>query len=118
MAQTARQKLVELLKADPTIVAELRELIGDQSQDSDDEAMVEAVFEGTSTEQPTKSQTGKSVKFEIEAPLDGVEDADTKALVVAYLPPEVAADQIMVTVTSVGPKAQPRIIKPRRRKAS
>jgi len=103
VARNARSQLVELLQENPALLAEVREMVG--GNESVSEAATDeprsAVFDGESTEKPIQSKTGKSLKYEVECWIGDPEDGP-KALIVAYLPPEVATKTILVTVVAEG----------------
>lgn len=102
VARNARTQLVELLSENPALLAEVREMVGGNEQVSaaTDEPR-SAVFDGESSETPIQSKTGKSLKYEVECWIGDPEDGP-KALIVAYLPPEVATKTILVTVVAEG----------------
>ncbi len=103
MAQSARTQLVELLSNNPALLAEVREMVGvNEGESAEDEAR-STVFDGESdpSEAPLQSKSGKSLKYEVLCFIDGVEDGP-KALIVAYIPPELATKTILVTVVAEG----------------
>lgn len=103
-----RMKLAELLKSEPTLIEELRSLFAEESATPapSEPVEIEAAFSGTNEDAPLQSQTGKSLKYEIDAFIvgdDGNVDVEgPKALVVVYLPPTVATDHITVDVMAAG----------------
>lgn len=124
MARTdTRKQLKQLLDSDPSLVAELRSALGmDEAAHAPKEQAeaVSLVFEGTSSESPTRSQTAKSLKYQVDAPVAdwSGEGEAPKALVIAYLPPEVATESIMVIIEAEGFVTEGRVTQARRRKAS
>lgn len=124
-SRNTRQQLKELLDSDPSLVAELRSALGmgeaPASSAPKEQEPISMVFEGTSSESPTRSQTAKSLKYQVEAPVaDWTGDGEApKALVIAYLPPEVATESILVIVEAEGLVTEGRVIAARsRQKAS
>ena len=103
MAQSARTQLVELLSKNPALLAEVRGMVGEDAGDSVEDEARSTIFDGESdaSEAPLQSKSGKSLKYEVLCFIDGVEDGP-KALVVAYIPPELATKSILVTVVAEG----------------
>lgn len=123
MSANSRKKLAELLISDPSVMDDLRALLA-ESSDGDDEAPKELshTFSGISSETPTKSQTGRSLKYQVNAVVDGADPDDEdspKAIVIAYLPAELATQTISVMVVADGATTKGRVVtRNTRKKAS
>jgi hypothetical protein len=114
----ARQKLAELLKGDPSLIDDLRSMLAEEPTTEAPEELSHT-FMGVSSEAPTKSQTGRSLKYQVDAIVDGADPDDDdapKAIVIAYLPAELATENVVITVVADGVSTAGRIVKRNTRK--
>ncbi len=99
--RTPRSKLAELLREDPSLIDDLRTMLA-EGDDADEDTYVSFSVEAT-LDDPVRSQTGRSLKYDGQVVLDPEAGDDSpKAIVVVYLPPEAATDQIDVLVSAEG----------------
>lgn len=115
MSSNTRKKLAELLKDDPSLVEDLRSMLAEGAEDASPPEEVSHVFEGTLSD-ATFTQTRKSLKYDGKiAVIDG-ENSEAEAIVVVYLPPEVATSDIIVSVVADGATTSGRETSSHRRK--
>ena len=104
--KSAKEQLAALLKSSPELAAELASLLvgaGDTPA-----AELPREFSGRLGDPMVSPKSGKSVKYDGEAVVGG-----HKAIVVVYLPPEVATEAIDFELKLDGDTAKPR--QPKRR---
>ena len=97
MATTPKSQLAELLKANPSLLGELAILLGGNVE-TPKAAEPPRAFVGRLDDPMVSPKSGKSVKYDGEAVVDGF-----KAIVVVYLPPEAATEAIDFQLSLDGP---------------
>lgn len=103
MGTSAREMLSKLISENPAILAELLAEVSGSTQGTP--AVEDTIFEGSSEKAPLMSKSGQSFKYEAKLHTDG---SEYTALVVAYLPPEVASKEISVQLMVGGERAHAR----------
>jgi hypothetical protein len=105
VSNNAREALRALIANDPQV---LQDLIAEISEADTATEIEPAIFDGTNAGQPRLSKSGQSLKYEAPCYIDGDEEGP-KALVVAYLPPEVASESVTFQVMVGGEAATPKV---------